>query len=90
MPTAIALLKIDHRKVTDTAERILEIPAVTEVYSISGPNDLMVIIRSDSVDMIETVITDQLLKMDGIVASETMFAFRSYDKREGGRAIAVD
>jgi DNA-binding Lrp family transcriptional regulator len=90
MPTAIALLKIDHRKVTDTAERILEIPAVTEVYSISGPNDLMVIIKSDSVDMIETVITDQLLKMDGIVASETMFAFRSYDKREGGRAIAVD
>jgi DNA-binding Lrp family transcriptional regulator len=50
----------------------------------------MVIIKSDSVDMIETVITDQLLKMDGIVASETMFAFRSYDKREGGRAIAVD
>jgi DNA-binding Lrp family transcriptional regulator len=90
MPTAIALLKIDHRKVTATAERILEIPAVTEVYSISGPNDLMVIIRSDSVDMIETVITDQLLKLDGIVASETMFAFRSYDKREGGRAIAVD
>jgi DNA-binding Lrp family transcriptional regulator len=90
MPTAIALLKIDHRKVTDTAEKILEIPAVTEVYSISGPNDLMVIIKSDSVDMIETVITDQLLKMDGIVESETMFAFRSYDKREGGRAIAVD
>lgn len=90
MPTAIALLKIDHRKVTDTAERILEIPAVTEVYSISGPNDLMVIIKSDSVDMIETVITDQLLKMDGIVASETMFAFRSYEKREGGKAIDVE
>jgi len=36
------------------------------------------------------VITDDLLKTDGIIESETMFAFRSYDKREGGRAIDVD
>jgi DNA-binding Lrp family transcriptional regulator len=83
-------LKIEHQKVTGTAEKLLEIPAVTDVYSISGPNDLMVIIKCDSIDMIETVITDELLKTDGIVESETMFAFRSYDKREGGRAIGVD
>ena len=90
MATAIVLLKIDHRKVTDTAERILEIPSVSEVYSISGRHDLMVIIKCESVDMIEYVITDGLLKTEGIVDSETMFAFRSYEKREAGRAIDVD
>ncbi len=90
MPTAIVLLKVDHRQVTGTAERILEIPAVTEVYSISGKHDLLVIIKCETVDMIESVITDHLLKTEGIVDSETMFAFRSYDKREGGRAIGVD
>jgi hypothetical protein len=31
-----------------------------------------------------------LLKTEGILESETMFAFRSYDKREGGRAVDVD
>jgi len=31
-----------------------------------------------------------VLKTDGILDSETMFAFRSYDKREGGRAVQVD
>lgn len=31
-----------------------------------------------------------LLEIDGIVDSETMFAFRSHDKREGGRRIDVD
>ncbi len=41
-------------------------------------------------DTIECVITDHLLKTDGIIESETMFAFRSYDKREGGKAISVD
>ena len=90
MATAIVLLKIDHRKVTDTAERILEIPSVSEVYSISGRHDLMVIVKCETVDMIEYVITDGLLKTEGIIDSETMFAFRSYEKRDAGRAVDVD
>jgi DNA-binding Lrp family transcriptional regulator len=90
MPTAIILLKIDPKKITGTAEKLLEIHAVTDVYSISGRYDLLVIIKCESIDMIECVITDHLLKVDGISKSETMFAFRSYDKREGGKAIDVD
>lgn len=90
MPTAIVLLKVDHRKVTGTAEKVLDIPDVSEVYSISGRYDLLVMIKCDDIDRIEGIVTDQLLRIDGIVDSETMFAFRSYDKREGGRSIAVD
>ncbi|MEI7729854.1 MAG: Lrp/AsnC ligand binding domain-containing protein [Verrucomicrobiota bacterium] len=90
MPTAIILLKIDPKKVTGTAEKLLDIHAVTDVYSVSGRHDLLVIIKCDSIDLIESAITDHLLKTDGIIESETMFAFRSYDKREGGRAIDVD
>jgi len=90
MPTAIVLLKIDPRKVTGTAEKILEIASVTDVFSVSGRHDLLVIIKCESVDMIEYVITDGLLKTDGIVDSETMFAFRSFEKREAGRAVDVD
>ena len=90
MPTAIILLKIDPKKITGTAEKLLDIRSVTDVYSVSGKHDLLVIIKCDSVDMIEAVITDELLRTDGVVESETMFAFRSYDKKEGGRAIAVD
>lgn len=90
MPTAIVLLKVDHRKVTGTAEKLLDIPDVAEVYSISGRYDLMAIVKCESIDKIEGIVTDQLLRTEGIVDSETMFAFRSYDKREGGRAIEVD
>ncbi len=90
MPTAIIMLKIDHRKVTRTAEVILDLPGVTDVYSVSGRYDLLVILKSESLDTIESLITDHLLKVEGIVDSETMFAFRSYDKREGGKSIGVD
>ncbi len=90
MNTAILLLKIDHRKVTGTAEAILDIAGVSEVYSVSGRYDLLVMVKCESLDRIESLITDQLLKLDGIMDSETMFAFRSYDKREGGRAVDVD
>jgi DNA-binding Lrp family transcriptional regulator len=90
MPTAIILLKNDPKKITGTAEKLLEIPDVTDVYSISGRYDLLVIIKCDSIEKIESVVTDHLLKTDGIVESETMFAFRSYDKKQGGLAIDVD
>ena len=63
MPTAIVLLKIDHKRVTGTAEKILDIRAVTDVYSVSGRFDLLVIITCASVDMIEGVITDELLEV---------------------------
>lgn len=90
MPTAIILLKVDHAKVTGTAEAILEMPDVSEVYSISGRYDIMAVIKCKNIDEIESVITDHLLKIEGIVDSETMFAFRSLEKREGGRAVEVD
>jgi DNA-binding Lrp family transcriptional regulator len=90
MPTAIILLKIEPQKVTGTAEKLLDIPDIAEVYSVSGRYDLMVILKCDSLDKIECLITDHLLKTEGIVGTETMFAFRSYDKREGGKAIEVD
>jgi DNA-binding Lrp family transcriptional regulator len=90
MPTAIILLKVNHAKVTGTAEAILQMPDVSEVYSISGRYDIMAILKCDTVDKIETVITDHLLKTEGIIDSETMFAFRSLDKREAGQLIDVD
>jgi DNA-binding Lrp family transcriptional regulator len=90
MPTAIVLLKIDHRKVTRTAEALLEIPGITDVYSISGRYDILIIIKCELIEQIECLITDHLLKTEGIIDSETMFAFRSYDKREGGKAIDLD
>lgn len=90
MPTAILLLKIEPRKVTGTAERLIDLPDVTDVYSVSGRFDLLVIVKCDSLDKIETVITDQVLKTDGIVESETLFAFRSREKREGGQSVDVD
>jgi DNA-binding Lrp family transcriptional regulator len=90
MPTAIVLLKIDHRKVTGTAEKLLDIRDISEVYSVSGRYDLLVVIKCESLDKMEYVITDQLLKTDGIVDSETLFAFRSLDKREAGKSVDVD
>jgi len=90
MPTAIVLLKTDRKRVTGIAEQLLELRDVTEVYSVSGRFDILVVIRCNSIDKIETVITDEVLKAEGILDSETMFAFRSYDKREGGRAVDVD
>jgi DNA-binding Lrp family transcriptional regulator len=90
MPTAIVLLKTDRKRVNNIAERILEVADVNRVYSVSGRFDIAAIIDCGSIDKIETVITEHLLKIDGILDSETLFAFRSYDKLAGGQAVDVD
>ena len=53
------------------------------------PSSIRIIVQLTIIASL-VIITDQVLKVDGIVDSETMFAFRSYDKREGGQAVAVD
>jgi hypothetical protein len=45
MPAALVPLKTGRHKVTNTAEKILEIPSGSDVCSVSGRQDLQVIIK---------------------------------------------
>src|SRR5262249_8657422 len=45
MVTAIVLIKADVTRIPETAEAIAQIPAVTEVYSVTGEFDLVAMVR---------------------------------------------
>ncbi|PTY08911.1 AsnC family transcriptional regulator [Opitutaceae bacterium EW11] len=82
MVTAIVLLKVERKKVNEVADQLLSTPDVTEVYSVSGSYDLVAIIRTTDNDKLECIVTSHLLKVEGITDSETMFAFKTYSKRD--------
>ncbi len=44
MVTAIVLVKVDVARIPETAEAIAQIPAVTEVYSVTGECDLVAMV----------------------------------------------
>ncbi len=80
MLTAILLINCARDKINETAQQLVDMRGVTEVYSISGNYDLAAIIRVKSPDDLAEVVTNQLLKISSIQKTETMIAFRSYSR----------
>ena len=80
MVTAIVALKVDRKKVNEIASQLSSMKGITEVYSVSGRYDLIAIVRTKDNEALSDIVTGSMLKLDGIVDSETMLAFRTYSK----------
>ena len=80
MVTAIVLLEVERDKVHPIAEALADMNEITEVYSTAGRYDLAAIVRGKNNESLEELITNHLLKVEGIVKSETLIAFRAYSR----------
>ena len=89
MVTAIVLLKTDIHRIPEVAETIAQLPAVSEVYSITGEYDLLAIIRVRAHDELADVIPGALNKVDGITATQTHVAFRTYSRHDLEAAFSI-
>lgn len=82
MVTAIVLIEAKPDRVQTAAEQIAETDGVAEVYSVAGRYDLVAVIRASRLEDLETIVPGALDKVEGIVSSETMVAFRHYSNAE--------
>jgi DNA-binding Lrp family transcriptional regulator len=80
MVTAITLLNVERGKIDSVADQLVEIQGVSEVYSVSGQYDLIVIIRVKHTDDLADVVTEHIRKIEGIKQTETLLAFRAYSR----------
>ncbi len=82
MVTAVVLLTVSRDKVNVIAERLAGMEGITEVYSIAGRYDLVVIIRARDNDQLAELVTNHMLKVEGIITSETLIAFRVHSRHD--------
>jgi DNA-binding Lrp family transcriptional regulator len=82
MVTAIVLLTVDRDKINHVAEEIAEMGGVSEVYSVGGRFDLVAIIRVTNNERLAELITEKLLKVEGIRTSETLIAFKVFSRHD--------
>ncbi len=82
MVTALVLLNVERSKVTAVAEILAEMDGISEVYSIAGRYDLAVVIRARDNDQMAELVTGHMLKIDGIIKSETLIAFRVHSRHD--------
>ena len=89
MITAIVLVNAVRDKINETAERLAEIPGVSEVYSVSGEYDLVAMIRVADTDAMADIVTGRMLKLGGIQRTHTLVAFRAYSRHDLERLFSI-
>jgi DNA-binding Lrp family transcriptional regulator len=82
MITAFVLIQVARGQVGALAQTLADLPGVAEVYSVSGPHDLVAIARVASADDLSILVTDRLAGLSGIVSTQTLLAFRAYSRHD--------
>lgn len=82
MVTAIVLISAETNRIPDLAGQIAEMDGVQEVFSVAGRHDLVAIVKVQKNEDLAEVISHRMRRLEGIVATETMIAFRAYSKQE--------
>jgi DNA-binding Lrp family transcriptional regulator len=80
MVNAVILLMVEKSKVNEVAGKLVELPGISEVYSVAGHYDLVAIARVRQNEDIAEAVTNQMLKIEGIQRSETLIAFRAFSR----------
>lgn len=82
MVNAIVLLNVESSRINHVAGELVELDGVSEVYSVAGQYDLVVVIRARDDEQIATLVTEQLLQVEGLLSSETLIAFRTFSRHD--------
>jgi len=82
MVTALVLITVQRDKVNEVADNLASMDGVSEVYSVAGRYDLTAIIRVPNNEGLSELVTNHMLKVEGIIKSETLIAFRVYSRHD--------
>jgi DNA-binding Lrp family transcriptional regulator len=87
--TAIVFVKADVARIPEVAEAIAELDGVSEVYSVTGEIDLIVLVRVRAHEDVADVVADRLNKVPGVLSTETHIAFRAYSRHDLEAAFSL-
>ncbi len=89
MVTTVVLAVCDVHQIPETAQAVADIPEVTEVYSVAGDYDLVIMVRVRNHDDLARVVSEGIAKIDGIVRTQTLVAFKVYSRHDVEALFAV-
>lgn len=89
MVTAIVLISAKRDRINETAEKLVELDGVSEVYSVAGPYDLAAVIRVRENQQLADLVTGEMVKLDGIEDTMTLIAFKAYSRHDLERLFSI-
>lgn len=82
MVTAVILFTVARDRIKSVGEQLAEMPEVSDVFSVAGKFDLVAIVRVSANEDLADLVTDRMVKLDGIRETETLIAFRAYSRKD--------
>lgn len=82
MVTAIVLINTAQGCTPEVAQALIDLPGVTEAYSVAGSYDIVAIARVNDHEELADLVAGRIQKLSGITATNTLIAFRAYSQRD--------
>lgn len=82
MITTIVLATCDIHRIPETAQSIADIADVSEVYSVAGDYDLVIMVRTRTHDDLARVVSEEIAKIDGVERTQTLVAFKVFSRHD--------
>ncbi|GER82771.1 MAG: Lrp/AsnC ligand binding domain-containing protein [Thermogemmatispora sp.] len=82
MITALVLMNVERGQINETAQRLLEISGVAEVYSVTGDYDLVALLRLPRYEDLAEVVTGKMTAIPTISRTHTLMAFQCYSRAD--------
>ncbi|GHO44432.1 Lrp/AsnC family transcriptional regulator [Ktedonospora formicarum] len=82
MLSAIVLINVARGQVNETAQRLLEIEGISDVYSVTGEYDLVALVRVQQYDDLSTVVTAHMQQIASIEKTHTLMAFKCFSRTD--------
>ncbi len=82
MIQALLMINVQRGFIPQTAQKLLEIKGIREVYSVTGDYDLVAIVGVAEYDELAEVVTERLAAIETITKTQTMVAFKVYSRAD--------
>jgi DNA-binding Lrp family transcriptional regulator len=82
MISTIVLATCDIHQIPETAQAVADIAEVSEVYSVAGDFDLVIMVRTRTHDDLARVVSENIAKIPGIQRTQTLVAFKVYSRHD--------
>jgi DNA-binding Lrp family transcriptional regulator len=82
MVTTVVLAVCDIHRIPETAQAVADLPEVSEVYSVAGDYDLVIMVRVRDHDDLARVVSEEIAKVPGIKRTQTLVAFKVYSQHD--------
>ncbi|WP_227367605.1 Lrp/AsnC family transcriptional regulator [Halomonas sp. M20] len=82
MQNAVILINAEKGQIKGVAERLAEVDGISEVYSTCGRYDLVAIARTNDFESLAELVTERLMRVEGIRETETLNAMQVHSRHD--------